>query len=140
MRCSRSEAGWTVGGAKPPLRVSSTVFGVQALFWPQGRQQASTEFTLAEVLQAQSPRFGCFEHPMFVTTFQILLGCCGRTGRLCRTGRNPLRSDRFLHQCSASCHLNVCLICSNSVAGGLFHGVTARIHGLKTVVLRLLHL
>ena len=22
--------------------------------------------------------------------------CCGRTGRLCRTGRNPPRSDRFL--------------------------------------------
>ncbi len=30
----------------------------------------------------------------------------GRTGRLRRTVRNPLRSDRFLQYCNASCHLN----------------------------------
>ena len=39
--------------------------------------------------------------------FRILPRYCGRTGRLRRTGRNPLRSNRFLHLSRAACHLNV---------------------------------
>ena len=38
--------------------------------------------------------------------FRILSHCFGRTGRLRRTVRNPLRSDRFLSVNTAACHLN----------------------------------
>ena len=38
--------------------------------------------------------------------FRILPRYCGRTGRLRRTGRNPLCSDRFLLLDTAACHLN----------------------------------
>ena len=56
--CSRSEAGagGTAGGAKPPvlLLLFSTMYGVQALFLPQGRRQALANSELLSVVFSSS--------------------------------------------------------------------------------------
>jgi len=63
----------------------------------------------------------------------------GRTGRHRRTGGNRSVSNRFLFYCVIACQLNVCIFkFESSDDSRTLEGVTARIHGLKTVVLRLL--
>ncbi|WP_182021887.1 hypothetical protein, partial [Haloquadratum walsbyi] len=56
--CSRSEAGsgagGTAGGAKPPVLLFSTIYGVQALFLPQGRRQALSNSELLSMLLPSS--------------------------------------------------------------------------------------
>ncbi|WP_182021530.1 hypothetical protein, partial [Haloquadratum walsbyi] len=58
--CSRSEAGadagGTAGGAKPPVLLFSTIYGVQAqaLFLPQGRRQALANSELLSMLLPSS--------------------------------------------------------------------------------------
>ncbi|WP_182013737.1 hypothetical protein, partial [Haloquadratum walsbyi] len=58
--CSRSEAGagagGTAGGAKPPvlLLLFSTIYGVQALFLPQGRRQALANSELLSAVSSSS--------------------------------------------------------------------------------------
>ena len=130
---------WTAGHAKWPLPLSSAVCGVQVLFLPRGRQQASTD---SGVPSGSLQAVGTSEHPSRMCRSPAALSDTaslrGRTGRLRRTVRNPLRSDRFLLSGTTACHLNISV--GNSAQplhGGLVPGVTARIHGLKAVVLRL---
>jgi hypothetical protein len=98
---------WTAGHAKWPLPLSSTVYGVPVLFLPSGRQQASVDSGVSCGRFQQSARWhtrlGCGVHRL---VFRILSHRWGRTGRLRRTVRNPLRSDRFLPQGKAACHVN----------------------------------
>ena len=51
---SRTVAGGTAGSAKPPVLLFSTMYGVQALFLPQGRRQTSTDSELLSVLVSSS--------------------------------------------------------------------------------------
>lgn len=98
---------WTAGSAKPPLPLSSTVFGIHSLFLPTGCQQTPKDSGyLVSRLQQSSQT-----HPsrMYVHrfSFRILSHLIGWTDHLRRTGRNPLRSDRFLRYGNAACQLNV---------------------------------
>ena len=98
---------WTAGHAKWPVPLSSTIFGVPVLFWPRGRQQASTN---SGVSCGSLSAVGTLAHPSRMrrspTGLSDIASLGGRTGRLRRTIRNPLRSDRFLHHDRSACHLN----------------------------------
>jgi hypothetical protein len=63
----------------------------------------------------------------------------GRTGRHRRTGGNRSVSNQFLFYRVVACDLNVWILKFESNDDSrILEGVTARIHGLKTVGLRLL--
>jgi len=133
--CSRSEtgAGGTAGGAKPPVLLFSTMYGVQTLFLPQGRRQALANSELLSVVFSSSRA----QHRFIIGTdrspdwFRWLSYCLGRTGRHRRTGGNRSVSNQFLCYCVIASHLNMCILkFESSDDSRILEGVTARIHGL----------
>jgi hypothetical protein len=97
---------WTAGHAKWPLPLSSTVYGVPVLFLPSGRQQASVDSGVSCGRFQQSAQTHLSRMRRSPTGVSDIASLHGRTGRLRRTVRNPLRSDRFLPHGKAACHLN----------------------------------
>ena len=107
-RDARGLCGWDCWDAKPPVLLSSVMFGLPVLFVPRGVQQTSSDSELLSVVLPGSRALRQF----IVGTdrsrdwFRLLSHCWGRAGRLRRTGRNSLRSDRFLLLDAMACHLN----------------------------------
>ena len=97
---------WTAGHAKWPLPLSSTVFGVPVLFSPRGRQQASADSGVSSGSLSAVGTDTLFWNVRSPTVLSDIASLRRRTGRLRRTVRNPLRSDRFLETRKAPCHLN----------------------------------
>ena len=135
-------AGGTAGSAKPPVLLSSVVFGLPVLFVPRGGRQTSTDLELLS--WAYSSRA---LHRFIVGTdrspdwFRLLSHCLGRAGRHRRTGGTHSIPDRFLLVPWIACHFNVWTELSGwHLTGRLFPRVTARIHALNGVVLRLFSL
>ena len=84
------------------------MYGVPVLFLPRGRRQASAE---SGVSWCSLSAVGTSAHPSKMwrlpTALSDTASLRGRTGRLRRTVRNPLRSDRFLSSNRVACQLNV---------------------------------
>lgn len=98
---------WTAGGAKPLLPLSSTVCTAsQCCFCHRdaSRRQQSRGYLLVAL---SSRHVGTpFKDMRSPSALSDTASLCGRTGRLRRTVRNPLRSDRFLPTNTTACHLN----------------------------------
>ena len=98
---------WTAGGTRPPVPLSSTVYGVPVLFLPRGRRQASAD---SGVSSGSLSAVGTCPHPSRMwrspTGLSDTASFRGRTGRLRRTVRNPPRSDRSLLFDTVACQSN----------------------------------
>ena len=109
--------------AKLPLPLSSTVYGVPVLFSPRGRQQAAAESGISFGLTFSSRHAPTpVEDVGSTDCLPDIASFPGRTGHLRRTGRNPLRSDRFRISGKAACYLNI--IEKNSIELSLARIVT----------------
>ena len=127
------------------------------LFLPRGRQQASVDSgvpsgSLCAVGTRTYPSMICRSPPALSDTVvretsSLVIteiydfrttSLRGRTGRLRRTVRNPLRSDRFLPVSKDRLSLKHGYSETRAVLSNVdFSQVTARIHGVNAVVLRL---
>jgi len=80
-------------------------YGVPVLFCLPGRQQASSESGVSSLMLRAVGTDTPFEDVRSPLALSDTASLRGRTGRLRRTVRNPLRSDRFLSQNRVACHL-----------------------------------
>jgi hypothetical protein len=129
---------WQCQTAVTPILTQS---GSPVLFWPQGIRRGVGRVRGSVVLLAVGTDHTFRACGVLRLVFRILSHCWGRTGRLRRTVRNPLRSDRFPLLGWTAYQLNVTVRNSEVyLNGGLLAQVTARIHAVNGVVLRLFSL
>ena len=108
-RDARGLCGWDCWDAKPPVLLSSVMFGLPVWFVPRGVQQTSSDSELLSVVLPGSRALRQF----IVGTdrsrdwFRLLSHCWGRAGRHRRTGGNRSLPNRFLLLLWVACHFNV---------------------------------
>jgi hypothetical protein len=119
---------WTAGHAKWPVPLSSTVCGIPMLFVPLGGRQASAESGIS--CGALSAVGTLFWNVAFTDWSFGYASFRGRTGRLRRMVRNPLRFDRFLHYNRTVCHLNASVGNSQEAVRTVVCSSPCRLHHL----------